>query len=61
MGLPRHAWSSPEWPPYTGPDAAYQASLTNGYYNLIRYGPLGRAGTNFATSYTFQNPPASFL
>ena len=45
---------SPEWPPYSGPDAAYQASLTNGYYNLIRYGPLGRDSTNFATSYTFQ-------
>jgi hypothetical protein len=47
---------SPEWPPYSGPDAAYQASLTNGNYNLIRYGPLGRDSTNFATSYTFQKP-----
>jgi hypothetical protein len=54
--LPQLFDGSPEWPPYSNPDAAYQASLTNGYNNLIRFGPLGRASTNYANTYTFQNP-----
>jgi hypothetical protein len=46
---------SPEWPPYSDANAAYSASLTNGYNNLIRTGPQGRNSTNFATTYTFTN------
>jgi hypothetical protein len=43
----------PEWPPYTNPTDAYNATITNGTYNQIRIGPLGRDSTNIVYSYTF--------
>lgn len=53
FSLPQIFDGSPEWPPYSGPDAAYAASLTNGYNDLIRIGPLGRDSTTLTNAYTF--------
>lgn len=53
--LPQLFDGSPEWPPYSTAGAAYAASLTNGFNDLLRVGPLGRASTNLVSSYTFTN------
>ena len=42
-----------DWTFYGDAASAYQGAITNGFYNLIRSGPAGRAGTNFTTIYTF--------
>ena len=53
--LPQIFDGSPE-SAYGNPNDAYQASLTNGYNNAIRIGPLGRDSSEYANTYTFQNP-----
>ncbi|MDE3068168.1 MAG: hypothetical protein KGJ60_11535 [Verrucomicrobiota bacterium] len=45
----------PEWPPYGNATDAYSATVTNGTYDQIRVGPLGRDSTNIVYSYTFTN------
>jgi len=55
FSLPQIFDGSPE-SAYSNPDAAYQASLTNGYNDAIRIGPLGRDSSEYANTYTFQNP-----
>jgi len=52
--LPQLFDGSPELV-YGSADAAYQASLTNGFNNLIRVGPLGRNSPLLTTTYTFTN------
>jgi hypothetical protein len=56
FSLPQIFDGSPEPTSYGNPSDAYQASLTNGYNNLIRFGPLGRASSEYANTYTFQDP-----
>ena len=51
--LPQIFDGDPEWPPYSAAADAYNASLTNGTYNQLRVGPLGRDSTNLVYSYTF--------
>jgi hypothetical protein len=45
-----------DWTTYNNATSAYNAAITNGFYNLIRPGAAGRAGTNYTTSYTFTIP-----
>lgn len=42
-------------PFYANAAAAYEAALTNSFYNKIRVSPLGRNATVFTNSYTFTN------
>jgi hypothetical protein len=42
-----------DWTTYNNATNAYNAAITEGFYDLIRPGPAGRAGTNYTTSYTF--------
>lgn len=53
--LPQLFDGSPEWPAYANAVLAYSASLTNGYNNLLRVGPLGRASTLLTNTVTFTN------
>lgn len=55
FSLPQIFDGDPEWPPYSNPAAAYNATITNGTYDQIRVGPLGRDSTNIVNSYTFTN------
>jgi hypothetical protein len=41
------------WTFYSDAATAYNAAVTDGFYNLIRSGPDGRDGLVFATNYTF--------
>jgi hypothetical protein len=42
------------WTTYSNATNAYNAAIMEGFYNLIRPGPAGRAGINYTTSYTFR-------
>jgi hypothetical protein len=53
--LPQIFDGDPLWPPYGDAADAYNATVTNGTYDQIRVGPLGRDSTNIVYSYTFTN------
>jgi hypothetical protein len=43
-------------PSFTSADAAYNGAISGGFYNQIRAGPSGRAGTVLTTVYRFSSP-----
>jgi hypothetical protein len=53
--LPQLFDGAPDPTGFGDPQSAYNDTVSNGYFDEIRTGPLGRAGTNFSYAYTFTN------